>query len=73
MVSVEVGDVKERKGNLKHFEICDSTPEEIAKALYRVLSNENEINNRESVLHLDENIITTKLIAIYHKAIKKKL
>ena len=73
VVSVEVGDVKERKGNLKHFEICDSTPEEIAKALYRVLSNENEINNRESVLHLDENIITTKLIAIYHKAIKKKL
>ena len=73
VVSVEVGDVKERKGNLKHFEICDSKPEEIAKAMSKVLSNENEINNRQSVLHLDENIITSKVIEIYHKAINKKL
>jgi len=69
IVSVEVGDIKERKGRLKHFEICNSNPKKIADSLSRVLSNKNVINNRESVLHLDEDIITSKLIAIYHKAI----
>ena len=47
--------------------------EEISNALFKVLSTKNEINNRKSVLHLDENIITSKLIEIYHKAINENL
>lgn len=73
IVSTQVGDVEERKGSLNHFEICDSRPEEISNALFKVLSTKNEINNRKSVLHLDENIITSKLIEIYHKAINENL
>ena len=73
IVSTQVGDVEERKGSLNHFEICDSSPEKIAKALSKVLSIEMENNNRKSVLDLDENIITNQLIEIYHKAINKNL
>ena len=53
--------------------LIGQSDEEIAKAISKVLSNENEINNRQSVLHLDENIITSKVIEIYHKAIKENL
>lgn len=73
IVSVEVGDVKERKRNLKHFEISDDDPERISQAIDNILSNKNPNTNREAVLDLDENIITQKLIAIYKKAIRNKL
>ena len=38
IVSTQVGDVKERKGTLSHFEICESRPETISNALLKVLS-----------------------------------
>jgi len=72
VVSVDVGDVKERKENVNHLEICEDNPEDIAHSLYKMVSTKTAIINRESVLHLDEDIITNKLIQIYHDAISKK-
>ncbi len=69
VVSVDVGDVKERKGNLKHFEISDADPKKLAQALDKILGSNSSNRNRESVLELDENIITKKLIRVYKKAI----
>ena len=71
IVSTRVGDVEERKGSLNHFEICDSIPEKISDALSKVLSVKTQNNNRESVLDLNEDIITSQLIEIYNKAANK--
>ena len=73
VVSVEVGDVKERQGNLKHFEICGDNPKQISQALDKILSNKSPNVNRKAVLELDENIITEKLIGVYKKMVKDNI
>jgi teichuronic acid biosynthesis glycosyltransferase TuaC len=66
VVSLPVGDVPSRIGNIEGCEICDDeTPETIAAALERVLRREGRIAGRESVKTLDENITTGKVLNIY--------
>ena len=66
VVSVPVGDVGERLDGIEGCELCaDEQPETIAAALGRVLRRNKRIAGRESVLELDENNITSKVLNIY--------
>jgi glycosyltransferase involved in cell wall biosynthesis len=70
IVSANVGDVCQRIGSIDGCIVCDSDePERFALALSRVLSRNSRIRGRESVMHLDENLLTMKVIAVYEKAL----
>jgi glycosyltransferase involved in cell wall biosynthesis len=66
VVSVPVGDVGERLKGIEGCELCaDERPETIAAALRKVLARGGRVHGRESVAHLDENLITARVIDIY--------
>jgi glycosyltransferase involved in cell wall biosynthesis len=68
IVSVDVGDVASRIGQIEGCEVCaDDRPETIAASLDRVLRRGQRIAGRESVKSLDENITTRQVIDIYQK------
>lgn len=69
VVSVDVGDVKERVANVKGCFVCTrDTPEEIASQLENALAvRGNEFEGRKAVLDLDENALIEKLIDVYSK------
>jgi teichuronic acid biosynthesis glycosyltransferase TuaC len=66
VVSVPVGDVEARLAGIAGCELCsDERPEAIAAALERVLRRGGRVNGRQTVQHLDETLLTRKVIAIY--------
>lgn len=67
IVSVAVGDVKERLKGIKGCYICENdNPEEIAKLLDTALtSRETAFEGRKYVQHLDENLLADQVIKIY--------
>lgn len=66
VVSVPVGDVPTRLQGVTASELCvDERPETIAAALARVLHTPQRSNGRETVMQLDENVITAKVIGVY--------
>ena len=70
VVSVPVGDVAERLNGIEGCELCaDDRPETIAAALERVLARGERVASREAVSHLDERLITQRVIAIYNGAL----
>ena len=72
VVSTDVGDVRERIGDVEGCGICkDDQPETIATALRQVLSRDKPIDGRTTVLDLDERLLTQKVIKIYQGAIEK--
>jgi len=72
VVSTDVGDVRERIGAIEGCIVCENdAPETIATALTKVLSQGKRISGRQAVLDLDENLLTQKVIQVYHQAIEK--
>ncbi len=70
VVSVPVGDVEERLRGIEGCELCaDERPETIAAALRKVLTRGGRVGGRESVAHLDENLITARVIDIYRSVL----
>jgi teichuronic acid biosynthesis glycosyltransferase TuaC len=70
VVSVPVGDVPLRLGEIEGCELCaDDRAETIAGALERVLRRGHRINGRDAVRHLDEELLTQQLIGIYRSAL----
>jgi glycosyltransferase involved in cell wall biosynthesis len=67
VVSVDVGDVKERISGLEGCYVTDDNPEAIAAGLLMALSVERPRDLRSSVLNLDENRITDQIIQVYRK------
>jgi len=66
VVSVAVGDVAERLAGVAGCELCgDDDPETIAAALERVLRRGGRVRGREAVAHLDERVLTQRVIDIY--------
>ena len=74
VVSVDVGDVRERIHNIPGCIVCENDlPLTIARALKAAIVFDNrEVSLRDFVLDLDENLFAEKLIAIYKKAISKE-
>jgi teichuronic acid biosynthesis glycosyltransferase TuaC len=72
VVSTDVGDVRERIGDVNGCILCENDrPETIAMALSNVLNKGERIDGRQKVLDLDENILIQKLISVYEKAISE--
>jgi teichuronic acid biosynthesis glycosyltransferase TuaC len=70
VVSTDVGDVRERISNVAGCTILpDDHLESIAAAVRSALLNGKPINGRQAVMHLDENILTQKVIDVYRQAI----
>jgi len=66
VVSVPVGDVAERLQGIAGCELCaDDRPETIAAALARVLARGQRVAGRAAVRHLDEALVTERVIGIY--------
>lgn len=70
VVSVAVGDVEQRIGDVEGCELCrDEAPESIAAALERVLLRGKRVEGRKSVEHLSETSITQQVISVYRSAL----
>jgi len=70
IVSVDVGDVKERISQIAGCEVCDEDdPAALAAALMRVLSRQERITGRERVRELDERVLTQNVVSVYKRAI----
>jgi glycosyltransferase involved in cell wall biosynthesis len=65
IVSTDVGDVKELIEQTKGCYIASYDPQDVSMKLRMAISNGERTNGRESIKHLDENIISTKLIDLY--------
>lgn len=73
VVSVAVGDVRERLQNVDGCEVCaDERPATIAAALERVLRRGGRIAGRAAVQHLDEHLLTEQVIEIYRSVLPRK-
>ena len=74
IVSVDVGDVKERLNGLNNCVIADSNPQSIADAVKTVIDNGQRIVNGEERIKtegLDNEGVARKIVSIYKKVIGK--
>jgi glycosyltransferase involved in cell wall biosynthesis len=72
VVSVDVGDVRQRIGTLAGCRVTDDErPETIAAALEEVLSRNQPFTGRHVVEELDERVLVRKVLGIYRSAIAK--
>ena len=72
VVSLDVGDVRQRLQGVEGCEVCaDERPETIAAALERALRRGGRIRGREAVQCLDEKLLTEKVIDVYRAVVKE--
>ena len=72
IVSVDVGDVRERISGISGCILCnDDRPTTIAAGLVEVLSRKMPINSRDAVKDLDEGVLTKEVIGVYHHAMQR--
>jgi len=68
VVSVAVGDVRERLSKVRGCVLCeDDRPETIARGIETVLSDTRPFDGRRGVTDLDEAALCRRLIAIYRE------
>lgn len=68
VVSVDVGDVAERLGDVDYCRIVDRNPENIANALRSILSKDHVRTNGQQILlrqGLDNNQVVNKILQVY--------
>lgn len=70
IVSTDVGDVKERFGNLPACYICEHDPADVCSCLLQALEFKGPVNTREAVLGLDSKLIAGKLLSVYQEIVK---
>lgn len=72
VVAVDVGDVREKLGNVAGCVVCENDdPQTIAQAIHQVLAYEKPINGRDSVLDLSWELIAQRTIAVYNQALHR--
>jgi glycosyltransferase involved in cell wall biosynthesis len=70
VVSVQVGDVPARLGGISGCELCpDERVETIAAGLERALQRGGRVEGRSAVRHLDERLLTQRLIGVYRSVL----
>ena len=70
VVSVDVGDVRQRIGSIPGCVVCnDDRPETIAGGLKLVIERGERVNGRNSVQELDERLLAQKVIAVYKETL----
>lgn len=72
VVSVDVGDVRQRIAGVAGCVVCkDDRPETIAAALRQVLAERARTNGREAAQWLDEKLMAEEIIAVYWQAVER--
>ena len=71
VVSTPVGDVPELIKNIKGCEITTFDPDDLAAKILSVITRNQRINSRNSIRHLDNKIISKKIIQIYQEIINE--
>jgi len=69
IVSTDVGDVKEIIKNTEGCYICSDDPRDVAEKIIKALDFGKRTNGRENIKHLDEKLISKKIIAVYNKVL----
>jgi len=70
IVATDVGDIYQRIGNIPGCIVLpDARPETITAALRQVLQRGKRVNSRNTVLDLDETILTQRVIGVYKQAL----
>jgi teichuronic acid biosynthesis glycosyltransferase TuaC len=73
VVSVDVGDVRERLDAVPGCVVCrDDQPQTIAAGLAEVLNWQGSFNGRAAVESLDERLVTQQVIDVYHRAMQRR-
>src|SRR5262249_9314491 len=70
VVSVDVGDVRERLRGIWPSQIVDRNPEEIGKAIAEVLKSGQRSNGRSTVRDISCAAVAERTIAVYRQALK---
>ncbi|HEV8510103.1 MAG TPA: glycosyltransferase [Gemmatimonadales bacterium] len=74
VVSVAVGDVGDRLKGVEGCELCDDDqPATIAAALERVLARGGRVDGRSAVRHLDETLLTERVLDVYRSVLPRTL
>jgi glycosyltransferase involved in cell wall biosynthesis len=72
VVSVDVGDLRQRIGSIPGCMVCnDDRPETIADALKHVLERGERVNGRDSVRALDERFLAQQVITVYKEVLAR--
>ncbi|MFQ5921929.1 MAG: glycosyltransferase, partial [Anaerolineales bacterium] len=73
IVSVDVGDVRERIVGIEGCLLCyDDSPEAIADRIAHVLEASTRVPGREAVADLDERINAQKIISVYRQVLRNR-
>lgn len=71
VVSVDVGDVRERLKGIAGCFVCpDDSLESLLKAMENILRMRKRIDGQEAIKSLDERIIVQKIISVYEQAVR---
>lgn len=73
VVSVDVGDVRERLTRVEGTIICENDkPETIAKGIIEICTNyPGHIQSRETIMELDEALLMHKTLAVFRRIVEK--
>jgi len=72
VVSVDVGDVRERIAGIEGCVLCeDYSPETIATGLAQVLQDHEHIQGREAIADLDERLVARRIVEVYKTVLSK--
>jgi glycosyltransferase involved in cell wall biosynthesis len=72
IVSVDVGDVRERIARVKGCVLCDDdSPETISQGVAQVLKNGGRVFGRETVTDLERSLIARRIIDIYQSVVSR--
>jgi teichuronic acid biosynthesis glycosyltransferase TuaC len=73
VVSVDVGDIRERIGAVEGCVVCpDEDSETIAAALTSVLSKAKRLETRSELQEVDEKEVTEKVISVYERVLVRR-
>ena len=71
VVSVDVGDIRQRIGHVEGCVLCpDDLVSSITAGLARVLEDRRRVDGLQEVIHLDERLLVQKVIKVYESALE---
>ena len=71
IVSVDVGDVRERIEGVSNCCLVNRNEKEIADELKAIINKGERSDGREHIKNLDESVIASKIISIYNDVLKR--
>jgi glycosyltransferase involved in cell wall biosynthesis len=72
VVSTPVGDVEERLAGVYPSAVVPRDPEAIAEALVQILCERKRSNGREHVMHLDQDQVAQRVLAVYQSVLMSR-